>query len=132
MTQKLTGASGAAATTTKAFASVISIVPSAAVATTATAGTADIFGMPVQVIDKCYIAAQNWNNSTAVDAGTFTVADQTTPATNVTGDVRGTYQPSTASDGVKRLVMQILYNANQLSSQQAAANTVAVLGVVQV
>jgi hypothetical protein len=31
----------------------------------------------------------------------------TTPATSTTGDVRGTYVPSTATNGVKRLVVVI-------------------------
>jgi hypothetical protein len=31
----------------------------------------------------------------------------TTPATTTTGDVRGTYVPSSATNGIKRLVMVI-------------------------
>ena len=130
MTQKLTGASGAAATTKKAFFSVTSIVPSGAVASTVTAGTADTFGLPVQLIDKGYVNIQNWANTTAIDGGTCTVADQTTPATNLTGDVRGTYAPSSSSNGTNRLVFGIQLNATQLKSDDAAANTIAILGVV--
>lgn len=131
MSEKITGSNGSTATGKKAFLSVTSITPSGAVASTVTAGTADTFGMPVQVIDKCYIDTQNWNNTTSIDAGTFTVADQTSPATTTTGDVRGTYAPSSASDGTKRLVMGIILNATQTNSSQAAANAVAILGVTQ-
>lgn len=131
MTQKLTGSNGGTATTTKAFYSILSIVPSAAVASTATAGTGDIFGLPVQLIDKGYVDMQNWANTTAIDGGTCTVADQTTPATNLTGDVRGTYAPSSASNGSRRLVFAIQLNATQLANNPAVANATAILGVTQ-
>ncbi len=132
MTQLLTGGNGTAATTTKAFLSVISVVPNGSVASTVTVGTSDTFGMPVQVIDKGYIDCQNWANTTAIDSGTFTVADQTAPATNLTGDVRGTYAPSTASNGSRRLVMHLVLNATQTNSSDASANAIAILGVAQV
>ena len=76
-------------------------------ATAVTIGTTDILGLPVRVFDAGYVVKVGWNNTLAQDAGTFTVADMTNPATTTTGDVRGTYQPSTASDGIKRLVMTI-------------------------
>jgi hypothetical protein len=76
-------------------------------ATAVTIGTTDILGLPVRCFDAGYVVKVGWNNTLAQDAGTFTVADMTNPATTTTGDVRGTYQPSTASDGIKRLVMTI-------------------------
>ena len=76
-------------------------------ATAVTIGTTDIFGLPVRCFDAGYVVKVGWNNTLAQDAGTFAVADMTNPATSTTGDVRGTYQPSTASDGTKRLVMTI-------------------------
>ena len=75
--------------------------------TAVTIGTTDIFGLPVRCIDAGYVVKVGWNNALAQDAGTFVAADMTNPATATTGDVRGTYKPSTASDGVKRLVMTI-------------------------
>ena len=42
-----------------------------------------------------------WNNTLAQDAGTFVAADATSPATSATGDPRGTYLPSSASDGTR-------------------------------
>lgn len=109
MSESITGVSGATATGKKAFKSVISITPSAAVATTATAGTADVFGFPVAIIDAGYIGNIGWNNILADNAGTLVVADQTNPATSTTGDVRGTYaQSGAASNGVRRLVIEVL------------------------
>lgn len=128
MTQRLTGANAGVATTLKAFMSIISIVPSGAVATTVTAGTADVFGFPVCVIDAGYIGNIGWNNILADNAGTLIVADQTSPATNLTGDVRGTFaQSGAASNGVRRLVMEIL-----LSELNIGANGQTVQGVLGV
>jgi hypothetical protein len=76
-------------------------------ATAVTIGTSDIFGLPLRCIDAGYIVKVGWNNTLAQDTGTFVAADMTNPATSTTGDVRGTYKPSTASDGIKRLVMTI-------------------------
>ena len=131
MSQALTGANGAAATTTKAFASVVSVTPSAAVATTASAGTSDVFGLPVVLANGVYLAGVKWGtNITALgnDAGTLVNAVATSPATTTTGDVRGTYAPSSASDGTKRLVLAINLSTSQASESSTA---LAVLGVTQ-
>lgn len=130
MSQTLTGANAGVATTTKAFKSVISITPSGAVATTTSAGTADLFGLPVAVVDAGYIGNIGWNNTLADNAGTFVVADQTTPATTLTGDVRGTYaQTGAASNGVRRLVIEILLSELNVGTGQTI---VGVLGQPQV
>jgi hypothetical protein len=76
-------------------------------ATAVTTGTTDILGLPVRCIDAGYIVKVGWNNTLLQNAGTFVAADMTNPATATTGDVRGTFTPTTASDGVKRLVMTI-------------------------
>jgi hypothetical protein len=76
-------------------------------ATAVTIGTSDVLGLPLRAIDAGYVVKVGWNNALAQDAGTFVVADMTNPATSITGDVRGTYKPSTATDGIKRLVMTI-------------------------
>ena len=131
MTQTLTGASGAAATTTKAFASVVSVVPSGAVATTVTVGTADVFGVPVAVSDIGYVSAAGWASVLGFDAGTFVVAVATSPATALTGDVRGTYTPSSASNGSRRLVLDILLSAAQTIAAPSATSATAILGVTQ-
>jgi hypothetical protein len=76
-------------------------------ATAVTIGTTDILGLPLRAFDAGYIVRAGWNNTLANDAGTFVAADMTTPATSTTGDVRGTYVPSSATNGIKRLVVVI-------------------------
>lgn len=128
MSQTLTGSNGGTATTTKAFMSVVSIVPSGAVATTVTAGTADIFGLPVCVIDPVYITNVKWNATLAANAGTF-VSAVTSTATGTSGDVRGTYaQAGASADGTKRLVVVIALSNLNIGTGQTIAG---VLGVTQ-
>lgn len=131
MSEAITGANAGTATGKKAFKSVISITPSAAAAGTVTAGTSDVLGMPVQVSDKGYVSVLGWNNTIGYDTGTFTVSDTTTPATSTTGDTRGTYLPSSATNGSKRLVTSICLNSVQLTSAPSAAGVIAILGVTQ-
>lgn len=107
MTEAITVATqGTAKPGKKAFYQIASATINGS-ATAVTIGTTDIFGLPVRCYDAGYVVKVGWNNTLAQDAGTFTPADMTNPASSITGDVRGTYQPSTASDGVKRLVMTI-------------------------
>ena len=91
----------------KAFYIVTSITTSGAVGGTVAVGTTDILGLPVRVFNVAYIASVKSNSTLAQDAGTFVAADTAT-ATTTTGDVRGTYVPATASDGIVRTVMGIL------------------------
>ena len=97
-------------------------------ATAVTIGTADIFGLPVRCFDAGYIVKVGWNNTLAQNAGTFVAADMTNPATSTTGDVRGTFAPTTASDGVKRLVMTIALPAIAVGPN---ATRTGALGVTQ-
>lgn len=96
--------------TDKAFKTVTAIVNRNSTAGTnnLTAGFNDRFGLPVRVTDVTYITAVKWSTALAQDAGTFVAADQTDPATGATGDPRGTYTPSTAANGSRRLVMTIV------------------------
>ena len=96
---------GTAVSGKKAFFQ-ISNVAIAGTATTCTVGTTDILGIPVRVTDGGYLTHVGWNNSFALDTGTLVTADQAT-ATTTTGDVRGTFDPTTAADGIKRLVIGI-------------------------
>jgi hypothetical protein len=91
----------------KAFFQVTSIAVSGATGTALTVGTTDILGLPVRVVNVAYVASVKSNNTLAQDAGTFVAADTAT-ATTTTGDVRGTYVPATASNGVVRTVMGVL------------------------
>lgn len=109
----------------KAFKSVISVTADAAVATNGISiGYSDILGMPFAVSDKVYVLTK-WDNTLALDAGTFTVADATT-ATATTGDVRGTYLPSGASNGTKRLTVWMHLTAIQCGPNATRAGAVGV------
>lgn len=128
MSEAITGAAISTATGKKAFMSVISIKPSAAAAGTVTAGTADVFGLPVAVVDAAYVMHAGWNNILADNAGTFVAAVATT-ATTTTGDVRGTYaQSGSASNGTRRLVVSVALSSLNIGSTQSV---VGVLGVAQ-
>jgi hypothetical protein len=120
----------AAATTAgkKAFYQIVSITGAGGGSTTAvTAGTTDVFGLPVRATDAGYVVKVGWNNTLLQNAGTFVAADTAT-ATTSTGDVRGTFAPTTAADGIKRLVMTIALPAIAVGPN---ATRVGALGVTQ-
>lgn len=117
---------GTAVTGKKAFYQ-ISGVTIAGSATTCVVGTSDVLGLPVRVTNVAYVASVKSNNTLAQDAGTFVAADTAT-ATNITGDVRGTYTPATASDGIVRTVMGILLPGIAVGPN---ATRVGALGVTQ-
>ena len=109
--------SGTSFTGKKAFRKVTSIAVSANV-TSLTVGTGDVFGLPAFLPATTYILAtieddviayahgydgDTTGNPVAVThflAGTAVAGVQTTP-TATTGDVRGTWDPTTAADGAK-------------------------------
>lgn len=108
MSQALTVAAGATtAVTTKAFKFIYSATFNFTDAGhNYTVGTADVFGLPMRtaVFPEAFI----WWNNTLITATTgFVGADTTSPATTVTGDVRGTYAVQSASDGTKVLAAAI-------------------------
>ena len=118
---------GTAVTGLKAFFQ-ISGVTIAGSATAVVVGTGDVFGCPVRFIDKSYVVRYGWNNATTDDtSGTLTVADTAT-ATTGTGDVRGTFAPSTAADGIKRAVVTLALPAIAVGPN---ATRVGALGVTQ-
>ena len=106
MTSQLTSSPGGTASGNKAFYQIASVNVDGATGTAVTVGTTDKLGIPVRVIDAGYVVHAGWNNAIGADGGSLTVA-ATATATSSTGDVRGTYTPSTASNGIKRLVMTI-------------------------
>jgi hypothetical protein len=89
---------------TKAFKTITRVLSVGAIATF-TIGTRDCFGLPFRTTNVAYVVSVKWNSTLAQDAGTFSAADTTSPATATTNDVRGTYVPANAADGVKRLVV---------------------------
>jgi hypothetical protein len=107
MSEVITVVTAATAVTgLKAFFQISSVTISGS-ATAVVVGTSDVLGLPVRVFNVAYIASVKSNNTLAQDAGTFVAADTAT-ATTATGDVRGTYAPATASNGIVRTVMGIL------------------------
>jgi hypothetical protein len=117
---------GTAVTGKKAFFQVTGVTIAGS-ATVVLVGTSDVLGIPVRVFNVSYVASVKSNNTLAQDAGTF-VAAATQTATTTTGDVRGTYTPATASDGIVRTTMGILLPAIAVGPN---ATRVGALGVTQ-
>jgi hypothetical protein len=111
----------------KAFYQISGVTVSGGTTVAITMGTTDILGLPVRVTNVAYIASVKTNSTLAQDTGTF-VAAATATATTTTGDVRGTYVPGTASDGINRTVMAILLPAIAVGPN---ATRVGALGVTQ-
>jgi hypothetical protein len=113
-TQTVTGANAGVAVTTKTFKFIYSITPSAAIASTVTVGTGDVYGFPMLTSfwgDQSVV----WNNGNIAANTGYVTADTTSPATGVTGDVRGTYAVQSASDGTKRLMMYVNTSVNNIA-----------------
>ena len=91
----------------KSFKTITAVAVSALLAGNLTVGNEDVFGLPYRVTDAGYLLRTGWAGAVADNAGTFVAADTTSPATATTDDVRGTYAPSSAADGVRRLVIAI-------------------------
>ena len=91
----------------KSFKTITAVAVSALLTGNLTVGNEDVFGLPYRVTDAGYLLRTGWNGSVADDAGTFAAADTTSPATATTNDVRGTYAPSSAANGTRRLVIAI-------------------------
>jgi hypothetical protein len=97
---------------TKAFYTVTGVTASAALAGNLSVGTRDAYGIPVRVTDAAYVISAKWDATLADNAGTFTAADTTSPATATTNDVRGVYaQAGNAANGTRRLVLSIALTA---------------------
>jgi hypothetical protein len=97
---------------TKAFYTVTGVTASAALTGNLSVGTRDAYGLPVRVTDAAYVVSAKWDATLADNAGTFTAADTTSPATATTTDVRGVFaQTGNAANGTRRLVMAIALNA---------------------
>ena len=127
VTELVTLTPGTAALSKKTYSSVASI----ALGTTGligalSIGTSDVFGLPFILPDINDVVSVKWASVLANDAGTAVKADATSPATTSTGDVRGTYKPSSASNGSRRLTI-----TQYLPDTAAApgAGRAAVLGV---
>lgn len=128
MSEVITSVAAATTPGKKAFYQIASVTGAGGGSTTAlTVGTTDVFGLPVRCIDAGYVVKVGWNNVILQNAGTFVAADTAT-ATTSTGDVRGTFTPTSAADGIKRLVMTIALPGIAVGPN---ATRVGALGVTQ-
>ena len=112
MSEAITSSSAVSTAVTgkKAFYQVLSVSIAGATGTTVTVGTSQLLGIPVRVANGVYLSHVGWSSGFTVDTGLLAVADTAT-ATTTTGDVRGTFSPSTAPDGIKRLILGIMLPA---------------------
>jgi hypothetical protein len=86
-----------------------------------------LLGIPVRVTSGVYLCHVGWSTGFAIDSGNLAAADTAT-ATTTTGDVRGTFSPSSAPDGIKRLILGIMLPAISVGPN---ATRTGALGVTQ-
>lgn len=111
LSQVLAGPNANTVATQKAFAHVSSVTCDTSVAAVSV-GTGNALGLPVAAQNGGYVVHIGWSGVFGQDGGTLVTAD-TNAATVLTGDVRGTYTPSTAPDGTKRLLFTLALSAAQ-------------------
>lgn len=99
MTERLAGVSSGIVSGKKAFKFITSITPSGTVNSAGVVvGTGDVIGLPIRA-DTFGDIIVNYPSTLITATTGFTAAVTTSPATNLTGDVRGTYALQTASTG---------------------------------
>lgn len=126
-TQLVTGPNASTVTTKKAAIAVLSVVPQGTSTSTVSVGTSDVFGLAFRCLDAGYIVSNKWAGALAQNGGTLTVADTTSPATNLTGDPRGTYAPSgAASNGSNRLIIAQHVDGTQCGPNGTLVNAIGV------
>ena len=124
-----TGPNNGTATFLKAVRAVQSMTASGT-ANPVTVQTADVFGLNVALNARGYLGSAYFNGTSCE---TVTTADQTSPATGATGDVRGTITTGTAgtSNGTRRLIVTAFASDAQISPDAASSGT-SIYGVTQV
>jgi hypothetical protein len=113
MNEAIRGVASATAVGKKAFKYIKSITPSGVFNSIAlTVGNGTAIGLPLRA-DTFPQMFGVYGNSTIITSAGFTAADTTSPATLITGDVRGTYVPQTTPTGLLKLtVYQAITPAN--------------------
>ena len=113
----------------KAFVTITQVAVSAALTGNLSVGSTDIFGLPYRITDAGYLFRTGWAGAVADNAGTFVAADTTSPATATTGDVRGTFTPTTAANGSRRLVIGMIMTAVQAGPNATQTSAIGVTPV---
>lgn len=131
VTQVLTGANAGTATTTKTFKYILSVTTSGATAGAVTIGTTDVYGFALRSNRFEYMDI-NWNTAFITATTGYTVADNTSPATGTTGDVRGTYAVQSASDGTKKLMVMLYPQTSDMVNAVRGGSVVSLFGQNQV
>lgn len=91
----------------KAFKTVTQIAVSAALTGNLTVGTADVLGLPAFLPNSAYILKELEDGAAAVAGTVVAGLGVNTVSTATTADVRGTYDPNSACDGSKGLVLLV-------------------------
>jgi len=99
VTENFVGAGIGTVTGKKAHYTNITITPSAAPPGNISVGWGSQLGLPAFLPSAAFVQKELMDGAVAA-AGAFTFGDQN-PATGITGDVRGTYLPASAPDGLK-------------------------------
>jgi hypothetical protein len=101
-----TGPNNTTVSSVKAFSKIVRASVSATLGTAMEIGTVDKFGLPMVLGNLSQVVRVGWNATLAANAATFAVGVTTSPATAITGDVRGTVIGAGAvADGARRLTV---------------------------
>jgi hypothetical protein len=121
LSQTIAGPNGAVAvSTTKAYKEVISVTPNGTNAAQVSVGSGPVLGLPFRLVSDRHVVAARWAAVAGFDTGTITAAVATDPSTATTGDVRGTYSPSSAPDGTRRLTLICYATNDQINSAETS------------
>lgn len=129
MSQTITAPNIAVVETTKCFKSVYQITSSGAIASAVVAGLGNGIGLPYRLTDLGYVMSCMFNQTAiSITSAAVKVADQTSPATASTTDVRG-YVVTASADNTKRLVVNFTLPALAVGPN---ATRIGAAGVTQV
>jgi hypothetical protein len=131
MTEQISAVAAATTSGKKAFAGVTRVWAGGATITVVSVGTSGVIGLPYVLNNVNRIINGNFGIPTVIAAipatgiGTnYTIADQTAPATAITGDIRGTVLLPSAADGIKRLIVTWIMAAIPFEVNQQTYKTV--------